>query len=73
MATRRRDTNPGHARTGEGPTSSVPADNDSADNSASELIEAPQKPVPGNLDPHDFAIGGGSGGGEAFSRRKTKK
>lgn len=42
-------------------------------NSASELIEAPQKPARDKLDPHDFADGGGSGGGEAFSRKKTKR
>lgn len=72
MATRRNDTSPGHARSGEGPTSSVPAPSDIGENSASELIEAPQQPKPGNLDPHDFADGGGSGGAEAFSRQKTK-
>lgn len=72
MATRRKDTNPGHARSGEDPASSVPAAPDSGRNSASELIEAPQPPARGTLDPHDFASGGGGGGGEAFSRRKTK-
>ncbi len=45
---------------------------DIGENSASEIIEAPQKPARGKLDPHDFADGGGSGGGEAFSRKKTR-
>jgi hypothetical protein len=72
MATRRNDTNPGHGRSGEEPTSSVPATSDNAHNSASEIIEAPQPPLRDKLDPHDFASGGGGGGGEAFSRKKTK-
>ena len=75
MATCRKDTNPGHARSGEGPTKSVPAISDISDigeNSASGIIEAPQEPVPGKLDPHDFADGGGGGGAEAFSRKKIK-
>ena len=42
------------------------------ENSASELIEAPQRPGRSKLDPHDFADGGGGGGAEAFSRKKTK-
>lgn len=73
MATRREDTRTRTPKPGEGPTTSVPAIADSGENSASEIIESPQKPVRGNLDPHDFADGGGGGGGEAFSRRKTKK
>lgn len=73
MATRRKDTNPGHAHSGERPASTVPASSDIGANSASEIIEAPQKPAPGKLDPHDFADGGGGGGAEAFSRRKTKR
>ena len=73
MATHRKDTNPGHARSGEGPTTSVPAISDIGENSASGIIEAPQKPRRGKLDPHDFADGGGGGGAEAFSRKKTKK
>ena len=78
MATRRKDTNPGHARSGEGPTKSVPAISDISDisdideNSVSGIIEAPQEPVPGKLNPHDFADGGGGGGAEAFSRKKIK-
>ena len=72
MATPRKDTNPGHARSGEGPTTSVPAISDIGENSASGIIEAPQEPVRDKLDPHDFADGGGGGGGESFSRKKTK-
>jgi hypothetical protein len=68
-----RDTRPSRAKLGERPTSSVPARPDHGENSASTIMEAPQ--TPGNkrrLDPHDFADGGGSGGAEAFSRRRTK-
>ena len=72
MATRRKDTDPGHARSGDAPTKSVPAISDIGENSASGIIEAPVKPQTGKLDPHDFADGGGGGGGEAFSRKKTK-
>ena len=72
MATRLKDTNPGHARSGKSATSSVPAISDIGENSASGIIEAPQKPERDKLDPHDFADGGGGGGGEAFSRKKTK-
>ena len=50
----------------------VPARPDAGENSASTLVEAPQKPKRGRLDPHDFADGGGSGGAEAFSRRRIK-
>ena len=50
MATRRKDTNPGHARSGEDAASSVPAAPDSGRNSASELIEAPQPPTRGTLE-----------------------
>ena len=73
MATRRKDTNPGHVRSGERPTSSVPAISDIGENSASGIIESPVKPQTGKLDPHDFADGGGGGGGEAFSRKRTKR
>ena len=73
MATKREDTTPRAPKGSEGPTTSVPAISDIGENSASEIIEAPQKPRRGKLDPHDFADGGGSGGGEAFSRKKTKK
>jgi len=61
------------AKLGERPTSSVPARPDHSENSSSSLIEAP---LPAGkkdrLDAHDFADGGGSGGAEAFSRRRTK-
>jgi hypothetical protein len=68
-----RDTRPSRAKLGEGPTSSVPAKPDHGENSASTILEAPQAPgTKRRLDPHDFADGGGSGGAEAFSRRKTK-
>ena len=65
-------TRPPRAARGEAPTSSVPARPDAGENSASTLVEAPQKPKRGRLDPHDFADGGGSGGAEAFSRRRIK-
>jgi hypothetical protein len=68
----RRDTSPSRAKRGDQPTSSVPARSDIGENSASELIEAPRKPGFNPLDPHDFADGGGSGGGEAFSRSRRK-
>ena len=67
-----RDTRPSRARRGERPTSSVPARPDHGENSSSTLIEAPQGRKRDRLDAHDFADGGGSGGAEAFSRRRTK-
>ncbi len=60
------------AQLGERTTSSVPAQADHGENSASTLVEAPQKKRRGPLDAHDFPDGGGSGGAEAFSRRRTK-
>jgi hypothetical protein len=68
----RRSTSPSRAKRGEQPTVSVPAISDIGENSASELVEAPQKPGRSPLDAHDFADGGGSGGGEAFSRKRVK-
>jgi hypothetical protein len=68
----RADTSPTRAKRGEAPTSSVPARSDIGENSASELIEAPQGKKRDPLDAHDFADGGGSGGAERFSRRRTK-
>jgi hypothetical protein len=50
----------------------VPAAADAGENSSSTLTEAPLKPRRGRLDPHDFPDGGGSGGAEAFSRRRVK-
>jgi hypothetical protein len=52
-------------------TSSVPAKPDHGENSASTIIEAPQKRRQ-RLDPHDFPDGGGSGGAEAFRRSRVK-
>ena len=67
-----RDTRSSRAKRGERPTSSVPAKPDHGENSSSTLIEAPLPPRHERLDPHDFPDGGGSGGAEAFSRRRTK-
>jgi len=69
-----RDTRPSRANLGERPTTSVPAQPDHGENSASTLVESPQpgKSKKGPLDPHDFPDGGGSGGGEAFRRTRTK-
>ena len=73
MATSRNDTKHGLPASDEGiPLTPEPAPGLGGGNSASEIIEAPQKPARDKLDPHDFADGGGSGGGEAFSRKKTK-
>ena len=71
MASRAR-TSPSRAKRGELPTSSVPARSDIGENSASELVEAPQRKKRNPLDPHDFPDGGGSGGAEGFSRARTK-
>ena len=65
-------TNPSLAKLGDGPTRSAPAKPDHGENSASTIIEAPQKPRRGRLDAHDFADGGGSGGAEAFRRSRVK-
>ena len=70
--TSRSATSPTRAKRGEQPTSSVPAASDIGDNSASELVESPQKPGRNPLDAHDFASGGGGGGAEAFRRSKLK-
>lgn len=69
----RQGTSPTRAKLGDAPTSSVPARSDIGDNTASELIEAPQRKRRDPLDPHDFADGGGSGGAERFSRARTKR
>jgi hypothetical protein len=70
----RRNTSPTRAKTGDAPTSSVPARTDIGEDSASELIEAPQQKAGRNpLDAHDFADGGGSGGAEHFSRTRLKQ
>jgi hypothetical protein len=64
----REDSRPGRAKVGDGPTNSAPAQPDHGENSASTIIEAPQKCGRNPLDPHDFPDGGGSGGAEAFRR-----
>ena len=65
------DTRSSRAKLGELPTSSVPAKPDHGENSASTIVEAPMaKKKKGRLDAHDFPDGGGSGGAEAFSRRR---
>jgi hypothetical protein len=69
---RRDDTKPKQPNGGDAPTSSVPARSDIGENSASELIESPQRKGRAPLDPHDFPDGGGSGGAERFSRTRTK-
>lgn len=69
----RKDTRLSRAKRGEAPTASVPAKPDHGENSASTLIEAPRKPGRGKLDPHTFPDGGGSGGAEAYSRKKLGK
>ena len=68
----RRSTSTSRAKLGERPTSSVPAQPDHGENSASTIVEAPLPPRRGRLDAHDFPDGGGSGGAEAFSRRHVK-
>ena len=67
------NTRSSHAKLGERPTSSLPARPDHGENSSSTLIEAPlPRKRKARLDAHDFADGGGSGGAEAFSRRRLK-
>ena len=61
------------AKMGEAPTRSVPAKPDHGENSASAIIEAPQGKRRDPLVAHDFPDGGGSGGAEAFSRKRLKK
>ena len=69
----RKDTSPSQAQLGEDPTDSGPAIPTAGDNSASTVIEAPQQRKRGELDPHDFPNGGGSGGAEAFSRKNLDR
>ncbi|MBG9387025.1 hypothetical protein [Caenimonas aquaedulcis] len=68
----RRGTSPSRAKRGDAPMRSPPPRSDSADNSASELIESPRTKKRDPLDAHDFADGGGGGGASAFSREKVK-
>jgi hypothetical protein len=65
-------TSPTRAKLGDSPTTSAPAKPDHGENSASTIIEAPQKPRRNKIDAHDFADGGGSGGAEAFRRSRVK-
>jgi hypothetical protein len=67
------DTRSSRARRGERPTSSVPAQPDHGENAASTLIEAPEPRRKNKLVAHDFPDGGGSGGAEAFSRKRLGK
>lgn len=67
----RKDTRPSRAKLGDGQTSSVPAKPDHGENSASTVIEAPQKRR-SKLEAHAFPDGGGSGGAEAFRRVPRK-
>ncbi|MBC5764275.1 hypothetical protein [Ramlibacter albus] len=69
----RKDTSPTRAQLGDFQTRSAPAKPDHGENSASAIIEAPLKPRRGRLDAHDFPDGGGSGGAEAFSRKRLAK
>jgi len=65
-------TSPNRAKLGDSPTTSAPAKPDHGENTASTIIEAPQKPRRNKIDAHDFADGGGSGGAEAFRRSRVK-
>lgn len=65
------DTSPSRAKRGPDQTKSAPAKPDHGENSASTIIEAPQKRR-GKLDSHNFPDGGGSGGAEAFRRSRVK-
>jgi hypothetical protein len=66
----RKDTGPSRAKLGDFQTTSLPAAPDHGENSASVITEAPLKPRRGRLEAHDFPDGGGSGGAEAFSRKR---
>jgi hypothetical protein len=69
----RKDTSPSRAKLGEGQTASPAAVPDHGENSASTVIEAPQPRGRSKLDAHAFPDGGGSGGAEAFSRKRIRK
>lgn len=69
----RSSTSPTRAKQGDAATRSVPARPDHGENSASAIIEAPLPPRRNPLVGHDFPDGGGSGGAEAFSRKRLKK
>jgi len=67
-----RDTSPTRARRGPDATRSAPAKPDHGENSASTIVEAPQRRRH-PLDAHDFPDGGGSGGAEAFRRSRVMR
>ena len=60
------------AKLGEVPTSSVPAQPDHGENSASTIVETPLKPRRGRLDAHDFPDGGGRGVWRSLSSMTTR-
>ena len=68
----RKDTSPTRAKLGDFQTVSAPAKPDHGENSASVITEAPLKRRC-RMDAHDFPDGGGSGGAEAFSRKRLAK
>jgi hypothetical protein len=68
----RSDTSPTRAKQDERPSRSPAAKPDHGENSASTIVEAPQK-LRRRLDAHEFADGGGSGGAEAFSRKRLRR
>lgn len=69
----RQDTSPTRAQLGDFQTHSAPAKPDHGENTASVITEAPMKPGRSRLDAHDFPDGGGSGGAEAFSRKRIAR
>jgi len=71
--TARDRTSPTRAQDGEEQTRSVPAAPDHGESSASTLVESPQPRKRNPLDNHSFPDGGGSGGAEAFSRKRLKR
>jgi hypothetical protein len=68
-----RTTTLSRAVRGERPTRSVPAMPDHGENSASTIVEAPLPRQRDPLQAHDFPDGGGSGGAEAFSRKRVRR
>ncbi len=69
----REDTSPSRTNRDEGQTSSLPATPEHGENSASIVIEAPQKLRRNKLDAHDFPEDGGSGGVEASRRENVRR
>ncbi len=69
-----KDTSPSQAKPGApSTTSSPPAKPDHGESTASTIAEAPQKQPRNPLDAHDFPDGGGSGGAQAFSRKRLRR